>query len=410
MSSVQDAITPGAINRRGFGLKDAIQAPIATDYHSTLIDQMVAQGHRLRVGEFEFRLATDFGFCYGVDRAVELAYETVTRFPDRTVYLTNEIIHNPRVNNRLRELGVKFLSDEPAAYERLGTGDLVILPAFGAPQSQLEELQRRGCVLVDSTCGAVMKVWRRVETYVKDRFTSIIHGKFWHEETIASSSRVSSGGGQYLIVLDRAEAQLVCDYILQGGDRTAFLTRFQGAYSPGFDPATDLLRVGCANQTTMLSSESLAIAELFRQTMIKKYGTVAIEQHFRSFDTICTATQDRQDAMLALAQEPIDLFLVVGGFNSSNTSHLAEIAGHHKPTYHIEDAAGLVSSGVIRHKPMGSTTPTETHGWLPDGPLTIGLTSGASTPNRILGEVIERLASFRGYALDAPCTSSPAPS
>lgn len=407
-----ETFQPGQIIRRSLGLKEQVKAPLAADYHSQLVAEMMARGHRLMVGDVEFRLAKAFGFCYGVDRAVDLAYETLAKFPGRRIFLTSEIIHNPRVNNRLQELGIRFLTmndHAPLPLEQLAAGDVVIIPAFGTSLTELQQLQGRGCVLVDSTCGSVVNVWRRVESYAKDRFTAIIHGKFWHEETLATSSRVTQyAGGKFLIVLDKAEAQFVCDFIEQGGDAPALLTRFAGAYSPGLNPATDLVRVGLANQTTMLSSESLEIAALFRQTMARRYGEPAVAEHFRSFDTICSATQERQDAILALTQEPdLDLVLVVGGYNSSNTNHLVEIAGRYHPAYHIEDAGDILSAAQIRHKPFHEKTPVIANNWLPvpTGPepvgTRIGLTAGASTPNRLIGEVIERIAALRGLSVSS---------
>jgi 4-hydroxy-3-methylbut-2-enyl diphosphate reductase len=257
----------------------------------------------------------------------------------------------------------------------------------------LEDLVGRGCTLVDTTCGSVLNVWKNVKRYAEDSFTSVIHGKYWHEETRATASQtLNAGGGAYLVVLDRDEAGLVCDYIRYGGDRAEFLQRFAAAVSPGFDPDLHLQRVGCANQTTMLSSESVAIGEMFRDAVRDRYGDDELPARFRAFDTICSATQDRQDAVIALlAEQPIDLMVVIGGYNSSNTCNLARICAEHRPTYHIADAAGLVSSTLIRHKPIGGKEEVTTTGWLPGGAVTIGLTSGASTPNNIVEDVIERL-------------------
>jgi 4-hydroxy-3-methylbut-2-enyl diphosphate reductase len=221
----------------------------------------------------------------------------------------------------------------------------------------------------------------------------VIHGKYWHEETRATASQtLNIAGGAYLVVLDKDEAEFVCDYIRHGGDREDFLHRFAAAVSPGFDPDVHLQRVGCANQTTMLSTESVAIGEMFREAMRDRYGDAELPSRFRAFDTICSATQDRQDAVIALlAEQPIDLMIVIGGYNSSNTCNLARICAGQRTTYHIADVEGLISASAIRHRAVATKQEITTTGWLPEGPVTIGLTSGASTPDNIVGDVIRRL-------------------
>ena len=315
------------------------------------------------------------------------------RFPDRTVYLTGEIIHNPHVNDELRALGIRFLSDEGESLEVLTPDEVVILPAFGVTIELLTDLQRSGCTLVDTTCGSVLNVWKNVKRYAKEGFTSIIHGKYRHEETRATASQaLNSGSGRYLVVLDRNEAAIVCDYIRSGGNRAEILGRFEHSASPGFDPDRDLQRVGCANQTTMLSSESLEIGEMFRAAIRDRYGDIELPRRFRTFDTICSATQDRQEAVLALLDEQaIDLMVVIGGLNSSNTCNLARICMDRVPTYHIADPSGLVSAETIRHKAVGSPTEITSTGWLPRGVVRMGLTSGASTPDNLVETVIQRL-------------------
>jgi 4-hydroxy-3-methylbut-2-enyl diphosphate reductase len=309
------------------------------------------------------------------------------------VFLTGEIIHNPHVNDQLRAQAIRFLSDEGESIDALTPQDVVILPAFGVTIEMLLQLEQRGCTLVDTTCGSVLNVWKNVRRYTHDGFTSIIHGKYWHEETRATASQaLNSNGGRYLVVLDRDEAQIACDYIRNGGDRDAFLARFQRAVSHGFDPDRDLSHIGCANQTTMLSSESLEIGEMFRTAIAARYRD-EVATRFRAFDTICSATQDRQDAVIALlADQPLDLMVVIGGYNSSNTYNLARICADRLPTYHIAEPAGIVSAQAIRHKPVGTKQEITTEGWLPSGgPLRIGLTSGASTPDNLVGAVIKRL-------------------
>ncbi|HET6371835.1 MAG TPA: 4-hydroxy-3-methylbut-2-enyl diphosphate reductase, partial [Candidatus Polarisedimenticolia bacterium] len=346
-------------------------------------------------------------FCYGVDRAVEYAYETVEKFPDRKVFLTGEIIHNPHVNDRLRHMGIRFLSTDgklDALPEELGPSDVVILPAFGVPEPTFRSLKSRGCILVDTTCGSVLNVWKNVERYAREGFTSVIHGKYDHEETRATASRASMyPEGRYLIVRDMEQTQVVCDYIAAGGDggrHERFLATFQNAMSPDFDPDRDLQRLGVANQTTMLSSESLSIAEQLRQALARRHGAEQATARFRSFDTICSATQDRQDAVTRLVAEHVDLLLIIGGYNSSNTNHLAAIGEMSLPTYHIDSAGCLLESGAIRHKPTGHKEEVVTPSWLPPGKVTIGVTAGASTPNVMIGEVIEAVFKCRGVSLD----------
>ena len=390
--------------RRGFGLKGDIEGALAADYHSQVVDRIRAHGYVLAVGDLTFRLAREFGFCYGVDRAVEYAYETRTKFPERRVFLVGEIIHNPHVNKKLHGMGVEFLQrPDDGEFDLHGVtpADVVILPAFGVTVKDFERLRAVGCVLVDTTCGSVLNVWKRVDSYAKDGFTAVIHGKYYHEETKATSSQVTKyPAGRYLVVRDMEDAREVCVYIEEAGSAELFLRRFAGKMSPGFDPDRDLIRVGVANQTTMLSGESLAIAAELRKSMAKRYGEAALPEHFRTFDTICSATQDRQDAVLKLIADPLDLMVVIGGYNSSNTTHLAAICHDKAPTYHIEDASCIdPEAGTIRFRPVGATEERLVSGWLPAGPLTVGVTAGASTPNNKIGETVERIAASRGVSL-----------
>ena len=387
---------PELIFRKGFALREAIAGELTADYHSMLVESIKAAGYRHVAGRLTVHLAREFGFCYGVDRAVDYAYQARRKFPDQTVYLTGEIIHNPHVNDKLRSLGIRFLSDPGEDVSRLGAGDVVILPAFGVTIEVLAQLQRQGCTLVDTTCGSVLNVWKNVRRYAQDGFTSVIHGKVHHEETQATASQaLQFPGGRYLVVLNRREADQVCDYILGRGDREAFLARFQHAASPGFDPDDGLDRIGLANQTTMLASESLEIAETFRLAMVERHGEQALPDRFRAFETICSATQDRQDAILELLhQERLDLMVVIGGYNSSNTCNLARICAARLPTFHVAGVDALLSAGEIRHRQTDGRE-TVTAGWLPpEGGVSVGLTAGASTPDVIVGLVIERLAEF----------------
>ena len=407
---------PGVHYRRGLGLRKQIQEPVAKDYRGQLVRFARDHGYRIRAGDVLFLIAHEFGFCYGVDRAIEYAYEARLRFPDRRIFLTGEIIHNPYVNRRLSEFGIVFLDAADSIDEKFApvtAADVVLLPAFGVPAEELDLLRRRGAILVDTTCGSVMNVWKNVDRYRRDGFTSVVHGKYAHEETRATTSRA----GAYLVVRDMAETREVCRYIEANGaalDREAFLSRFAPAVSPGFDPDRDLARIGLANQTTMLASESLEIAAVLSESMARRYGEDHLEARFRSFDTICSATQERQDAVLDLLHEDLDLVLVVGGFNSSNTANLAAICSRKFPSYHIADADCLVSGDEIRCRPPAAAKgaaaspgasspgvdPVIRRGWLPAGPLRIGVTSGASTPDVMVHRTMLRVLEFRGLTED----------
>jgi len=386
--------------QKGLGLKKVAQELLEQDYHSNIVDYLRAHNFTLRLGDMDVHLAQEFGFCYGVDRAVEYAYQARAKFPARRIFLTGEIIHNPHVNRRMLEMNIGFLSGQyknGGGVEGLSPEDVVILPAFGVTMPELQRLRAIGCILVDTTCGSVLNVWKRVEQYARDGFTSVIHGKYYHEETRATSSQATKLGGAYLVIRDMSEAEKVGDFILGKLPRGEFLKRFACCISSGFDPDLHLQKIGVANQTTMLSSESLAIAEKLKQTMIAKHHAETIDQYFRTFDTICSATQDRQDAIIKLVTtQKLDIMLVIGGYNSSNTTHLAALANQYTKTYHLDDPRCLVNVEVIRHKPCGSNTEIESRDWLPAGPVTIGLTAGASTPNNKIGEAVSRLARLRG--------------
>jgi 4-hydroxy-3-methylbut-2-enyl diphosphate reductase len=380
--------------RKGLDLKDAVAAQLNENYHSDIVEQIKANGFLYESGRLSIHLAREFGFCYGVDRAVDYAYQTRERFPDRRILLTGEIIHNPHVNERLRSKGIRFLTDPDVDSASLGPDDVIVLPAFGVTTGEMQRFAQIGCVLVDTTCGSVLNVWKNVKRYAADDFTSVIHGKVWHEETQATASQaLDEKGGHFLVVLNIEETNVVCEYIRRGCNKEAFLTRFRDAVSPGFDPDRDLERIGLANQTTMLMSESLQVQELFRQAMLDRYGEAGTAARFRAFDTICSATQDRQDAVVTLLKdETLDLMIVIGGYNSSNTSNLARICAEKVPTFHIADPDCIESAEVIRHRPTGAKSEIRTHGWLPStGTLTIGLTSGASTPDNLVGAAVKRL-------------------
>jgi 4-hydroxy-3-methylbut-2-en-1-yl diphosphate reductase len=390
------------IFRKGLDMKEAVAGELAAAYHSSIVDTVRGDDYRYQSGRLTVHLAREFGFCYGVDRAVDYAYQARRRFPGRNVFLTGEIIHNPHVNDRLRAAGIRFLTDHGERSDTLGPPDVVILPAFGVTVADMARLSDQGCTLVDTTCGSVLNVWKNVVRYAQDGFTAVIHGKVKHEETRATASQaLKYPRGRYIVVLDREEAASVCAYIRHGGDPQAFLAQFKDAVSPGFDPQADLVSIGCANQTTMLMSESLEIGELFRAAMLDRYGEEALPRHFRAFDTICSATQERQDAIVELLDtHPLDLMLVVGGYNSSNTCNLARICAAKVRTFHIADPDCLLSASEIRYRPVGAPSTTVSReeiarDWLPaSGAVTVGLTAGASTPNNIVGQVIERLERF----------------
>jgi 4-hydroxy-3-methylbut-2-enyl diphosphate reductase len=386
--------------QKGFNLKAVVGPVLAQNYHSRVVEQLRALGQDARAGDLRIKLAREFGFCYGVDRAVEYAYETRERFPDRRLFLSGEIIHNPDVNGRLRELGIRSLPEtkDPASrYEEVGSDDVVILPAFGVTVAEMELLRAKGCVLVDTTCGSVLNVWKNVHIYAREGFTAVIHGKHYHEETKATASQaLTHPGGQYLCVRDRAEATAVCAFIRGEVDGDELRARFAHAASPGFEPARDLARIGLANQTTMLMSESLEIQEMLRTAMLDRYGEEELPRRFRAFDTICSATQDRQDAVLRMLSEGgLDVMVVIGGYNSSNTQALARICDERLPTYHIS-GPDCLEGAAIRFRPIGSAEEQSRPAWLADGPLTVGLTAGASTPNNVVGEVVERILALRG--------------
>ncbi len=381
---------------------EAVQAQVLSHYRSELIDRIRAKGDVLSVdGQLTVKLAKEFGFCYGVERAIDLAYAARKVFPDQPLYILGEIIHNPEVNDQLRAMEIKFLSgkEKNADIDDLRQGDVVLIPAFGTEVSTRAKLEAKGCLFVDTTCGDVMSVWKRVRQYSTDHVTSIIHGKAWHEETKATSSQATGTGGHYLVVFTLAETDLVCEYIIRGGNKTEFLEKFKGAYSTGFDPDVHLQVVGVANQTTMLRGETEEVQRRIRAAMETKYGTANLPKHFRFFDTICGATQDRQDALEKLLAEPLDLLLVIGGYNSSNTSHLAEMGEAKLPTFFIKNAAKMVSDQLIVHYNQHLHKEVESNDWLPSGKITVGVTAGASCPNNLIEDVIRRLFELRGFSV-----------
>ncbi len=386
--------------RKGFGLKAEVEGELATAYDGRLVDLLKERDYALTAGGVTVRLAREFGFCYGVERAVEYAYQTRKKFPERRIYLAGEIIHNPHINQRLRDAGVVFLERHVAPDEAsldfsvVRAEDVVILPAFGVTVADFERLREIGCVMVDTTCGSVLNVWKRVESYARDGFTAVIHGKYYHEETRATASQVMKyPGGAYLVVRDMSEARIVGDFVEGKIGAEEIRERFAHASSPGFDPVRDLARIGVANQTTMLARESLAIAAELRGSMARAHGEEHASSHFRTFDTICSATQERQDAVMELLENPLDVMVVIGGYNSSNTISLAALCAERVTTYHIEDASCIdPETGIIHHRVRQGRDDVETPDWLGGArEVNVGVTAGASTPNNKIADTVARI-------------------
>lgn len=394
-------------NLRRPDVMEAVQAQVLSHYRSELVDRIRANGGVLSSadGLLTVKLAKEFGFCYGVERAIDLAYAARKCFPPpRRIFLLGEIIHNPEVNDQISHMGIVSISPQPRDAElaslNLTADDIVIIPAFGTEVSTRQKLEATGCEMVDTTCGDVMSVWKRVRQYSKEAVTSIIHGKAKHEETKATTSQATAyGSGHYLVVFTLAETDYVCNYIMHGGHKEEFLEKFRGAYSEGFDPDRHLQAVGVANQTTMLRGETEEVQRRIRGAIEKKFGPDGLNSHFRFFDTICGATQDRQDALQKLLHDHLDLLLVIGGYNSSNTSHLAEMGEAKLPTYFIKNAAKMVSDRVIQHFNQHLHQEVETRDWLPAEKIVVGITAGASCPNNLIEDAIRRMFELRGVSV-----------
>ncbi len=406
------SVTDQKYFRRGFKMRDDVQHLLDQDYRSEVVDRVRENGNVLEADGLVLRLADEFGFCYGVDRAVDYAFQTREKFPERRIYITGDMIHNASMNDRLRDMGIEFLSQgfdgrPDEKFDSLGPEDVVLLPAFGAPVDWVRKLRERDCIVVDTTCGSVLSVWKRVTRYAQRGFTSIIHGKYYHEETKATASQTTKegGNGKYLIVRNLVETGHVVDFILGRINAEELKTRVGHGMSPGFDPEIDLKRVGVANQTTMLMSETMAVGEELRKAMVERYGEENLGEHFELFDTICSATQDRQDALFELLEHPLDIAVIIGGYNSSNTNNLAIIAAERVPrSYHIA-SGDCIDRDRIRHKPAGTPLDArevvEEQNWLPEGRVRIGLTAGASTPNSQIGLAIGRIIEARGLPPEA---------
>ena len=397
------AVKRPRVNVRRPDVMELVSAEVAVHYQSSLVEKIRDQGGKITRGNTTLLLAQDFGFCYGVERAIDLAYASRKVFPGNRIFLIGEIIHNPDVNRHLRDMNIVSLpwKEIDATYDDLQPEDVVIVPAFGAPTSFMEKIEERGCYTVDTTCGDVMKVWRRVRGYAKEGITSIIHGKENHEETRATASRAlgENKDGHYLVILTLADTDHVCDYIRNGGDKDAFLKRFQGCFPPGFDPDIHLEKIGVANQTTMLKSETLEIQNRLAKAISDRDGS---SENFSVFDTICGATQERQDALFEMLKTKMDLLLVVGGYNSSNTAHLVEIGEKELPTFFIRDASQIKSLEEIVHFDLHQQQETTSnYAGVISGKeqVVIGLTAGASCPNNLIEETVKKVFELRGEKL-----------
>jgi len=380
--------------------KAAVAKMMLSEMKSSLLDDMRDTSYETTRGEGEgavtFRLAKEYGMCWGAERSIELALAATEKYPDRKKHITNELLHNPGVNRMLEDSGVAFIEktdDGGKRFDTVSEGDVVILPAFGATLAEMQHFSDMGVTTVDTTCPWVTKVWNVVDKHDAKDMTTIIHGKYAHEEAIATASYCND----YLLVKDLDEAEYVCDYMLDPTPekKADFLTKFAKAMSAGFDPDVHLKKLGIVNQTTMYERETLAIGRLFEATMIKQYPEDATER-FIAADTICDATQVRQDAITDMIEDPsvddLDFILVVGGFDSSNTAHLVEIPHHAgKKVFHINDAACIRADNSVTHRLVTGEMAVEEN-WLAGGrPMKIGVTSGASTPDAYVQEALERL-------------------
>ena len=355
----------------------------------------------LDFGPIQFVLARHFGFCYGVENAIEISYRALEENPDKKVFLLSQMIHNQEVNKDLESRGIKFIMDTDGSqfipWQNINKDDVVIIPAFGTTLEIEHLLLDKGVEVqkYNTTCPFVEKVWNRAEKLGKDNYTIIIHGKPKHEETKATFSH-SNHHGPSVIVRDMNDAHQLANIMLGNKTRSEFYDEFSGKFSPGFDPHVHLHRVGVVNQTTMLASETQGIADFFRQLMISKYGEENLKEHFADArDTLCYATNDNQDSTYQLLESGADLALVVGGYNSSNTSHIVDLCERKFPTYFINSETEIKSISEIHHFNYHRKQNVITHEFLPDKrPLRIVLTSGASCPDTLVDRVLLKMLGF----------------
>ena len=388
------------INVRKPDVMQKVEAEVKTHYRSKVVEKIREKNGSVKLGNTTIKLAQQFGFCYGVERAIDLAYASRKVFEKNRIHLIGEIIHNPEVNRQLAEMDIVSLpwQQMDEQYDALNEDDVVIVPAFGAPTHFIDKIEKQGASIVDTTCGDVMKVWRRVKNYAKEGYTSIIHGKAGHEETLATASHALGveKKGHYLIILTLEDTDFVCDYMLGKVSTEAFMERFgKENISHGFDPTIHLQKVGVANQTTMLKSETEEIQNRIRKVIEKRDGNF---ENFQVFDTICGATQERQDALFEMLKHPMDVLLVVGGYNSSNTTHLVEIGQEELPTFFIREAGCLQSLEEIIHfdiEKKEEITSEYTSLLDKDKEVTIGITAGASCPNNLIAATVRRICELR---------------
>lgn len=355
----------------------------------------------LDFGPVRFVLARHFGFCFGVENAIEIADKTISASAGRRVFFLSEMIHNPKVNGDLRDRGVRFIftpdGEQLVAWEELSSDDIVVVPAFGTTLEMQQKLAERGIdpYTYNTTCPFVEKVWKRSAELGDKGYTVVVHGKATHEETRATFSH-SVQGAPTVVVLDLEEAGVLADFIRGRVKKEAFAERFRGKYSEGFEPERDLQRIGVVNQTTMLATETREIARLLRQAIVDQFGEESVADHFAdTSDTLCYATNENQNATYALIERGADLALVVGGYNSSNTSHIAHLCSPKMPTFFIKDAEEIVSRGEIRHFSLQKREVETTRNWLPGKrPVDVVLTCGASCPDAELENVLLRVLSF----------------
>ena len=372
----------------------------------------------LDFGAVRFKISRHFGFCYGVENAIEIAYRALEDNPDKRIFLLSEMIHNPRVNDDLRQRGIRFLCDTSGQqlipFDYLNPDDIVIVPAFGTTLEIQQELARREIdpYAFNTTCPFVEKVWKKSRDIGNLNYTVVVHGKHYHEETRATFSHAKAEA-PVVIVRDLEEAKQLARVIRQEASSAYFYEYFADRHSPEFDPNEHLQRVGVVNQTTMLATETQAIAELLRQAMIARYGANDIDNHFADTnDTLCYATKENQDATVALIEDGGDVAVVIGGYNSSNTSHLVELCEDRMPTYFICDADEMISPSRIRHLDIRTKSVCETTDWLPPSrkngaPIDIVLTAGASCPDSLLDETLHKIVSWFPSARSVDAVMAP---
>ena len=383
-------------HRRGFKeVRDQVEQTVQDQYESEIVGELKTSNYVVEKDGVKVHLAKDFGFCWGVERSIALAYEAVEHYPEKKLHITNELIHNPEVNDRLTEMKVNLIEkvgEGKKNFETIEDGDVVILPAFGASYEEMDFLDKKNVEIVDTTCPWVSKVWNTVDMHQRKGLTSIIHGKYAHEETVATTSFCED----YICVKDMKEAEMVADYMINGGDKAAFMEYFKNAVSEDFDPDTMLGKVGLANQTTMYKKETKAIGQLFQKTMMKKFGPSEVNERYIEFDTICDATQERQDAVSELVENVddlgLDFILVIGGWDSSNTAHLLEIP-HHAGirSFHINRADCIGADNTITHRTVDGEIVTEKFLLDMDKDVVMGVTSGASTPDAAVQDSLSQI-------------------